>query len=99
MILFILILYFLRQIETEIEVHHLSSLLVSVAEISKNLYSESLDKNEFKIIEKLSIFIVISYPKVPSQFQFHVKNDLIKTIVTVSLISETVLDSYLEELS
>lgn len=92
-------LYFFRQIETEIEVHHLSSLLVSVAEISKNLYSESVDKDEFRIIEKLSIFIVVSYPKVPPKFQFYVKNDLIKTIVTVSLITETVLDSYLEELS
>lgn len=98
---FIVLIFFYvycSQIEN-LELHHMSGLLVSIARIAKNMYDKNLYENEFSIIEKLSVFIVVSYPKVPNNFRYLVKNNLIKTIIIVGNISDIFLGSYLQKLS
>lgn len=85
--------------EDNIELHQMSSLLVSMSKIIQNLYDENSYEDEFAIVGKFSAFVIISYPKVANNFRFVVKNNLIKTFINLGRISDTFLDLYLEKLS
>lgn len=86
-----------RIIDKNIELRHLSDLLISITRIAKSLNLESFGENKLNILRKLTIFVITCFPKIPVSFQITVKQSLLISINNMAQINETIFDAYLEK--